>query len=478
MAVKTKTRPVVGYLVSVIVSLVAIGIVLSIQPLVSFIPVIFVAAVAAIQAYAGLGPAILSIVLCVLGSLIVMGNPQPIDERLHNLTELAIFPIVAAAVVYLMHSRRKHKRRAQEQLLELSTLLDSMPEAVFILNAEGEVVDVNQAGQLLCARSKAELLGAHYDFLVRYMNVKRHADEPSIKPEDTAVARALRGESVQNESRVCEHPRDGSQREMLVSANPMRDTEGQLIGALLVLDDVTEVAELQRQVATTERHFAVGQMATGLAHDFNNVLNTITQASALLQTTGHSPEEQKTYLKMIDNSAHRGAEIISRVREYVRGASNETTDVDVRQLLQDALELTRPLWRNAHNLAVVTEFKPVGAVKANAADLRRVFTNLIVNAIQAMPSGGKLTIACEQQDSTVLASVSDTGVGIPPEQQRKIFAPYYTTKSAGTGLGLSTAQKILLAHGGKITFNSEPGKGSSFSVQLPASTGQPAQQVA
>ncbi|HZU42401.1 MAG TPA: HAMP domain-containing sensor histidine kinase, partial [Terriglobales bacterium] len=178
------------------------------------------------------------------------------------------------------------------------------------------------------------------------------------------------------------------------------------------------------------------------------------------------------------NSAHRGAEIISRVREYVRGASNETTDVDVRQLLQDALELTRPLWRNAHNLAVVTEFKPVGAVKANAADLRRVFTNLIVNAIQAMPSGGKLTIACEQQDSTVLASVSDTGVGIPPEQQRKIFAPYYTTKTAGTGLGLSTAQKILLAHGGKITFNSEPGKGSSFSVQLPASTGQPAQQVA
>lgn len=478
MFINVKTRPVLGYLVSVIVSLVAIAIVLSIQPLVSFIPVIFVAAVAAIQAYAGLGPAILSIVLCVLGSLIVMGNPQPIDERLHNLTELAIFPIVAAAVVYLMHSRRKHKRRAQEQLLELSTLLESMPEAVFILNAQGEVVDVNRAGQQLCARSKAELGGAHYDFLVRYMNVKRGPEEPAIKPEETAIARALRGESVQNESRVCEHPKDGSLREMLVSANPMRDSEGQLIGALLVLRDVTEVAELQRQVATSERHFAVGQMATGLAHDFNNVLNTITQASALLQISGHSAEEQKTYLKMIDNSAHRGAEIISRVREYVRGASNETTAVDLRQLLQDALELTRPLWRNANGLEVVTEFKQVSPVRANAADLRRVFTNLIVNAIQAMPSGGKLTIACEQHDGTVFASVSDTGVGIPADQQRKVFDPYYTTKASGTGLGLSTAQKILVAHGGKITFHSEHGQGSSFSVQLPAASEQPVQQVA
>src|SRR5581483_5757941 len=226
MAVDIKNRRVLGYLVAVAVTLSTIGIVLAIQPLVSFVPVLFVAAVALIQAYAGLRPAFLSIGLCVLGSLLFVGSRAPVDLRLHNMTELIIFPIVAAAVVYLMHSRSKHKRRAQEQLLELSTLLDSMPEAVFILNADGDVVDVNLAGQQLCARSKSELLGSHYDFLVRYMNVKRRPDEPAINPDDTAVARALRGDSVQNESRVCEHPQDGSQREMLVSANPMRDSEG------------------------------------------------------------------------------------------------------------------------------------------------------------------------------------------------------------------------------------------------------------
>jgi signal transduction histidine kinase len=209
-------------------------------------------------------------------------------------------------------------------------------------------------------------------------------------------------------------------------------------------------------------------MASGIAHDFNNVLNTITQATALLQTRPEPSEEQRFYLNMIDNSARRGAEIIKRVREYIRGGSGETALVDVRALMQDALELTRPLWRGVSNLSVITQFQPVSPVRANAADLRRVFTNLIVNAMQAMPEGGQLTLRCEEHGGKVYASVQDTGSGIPSEQQKKIFLPYFTTKPTGTGLGLSTAQKMLLAQGGNISFQSEPGKGSTFTVELPA----------
>jgi signal transduction histidine kinase len=252
----------------------------------------------------------------------------------------------------------------------------------------------------------------------------------------------------------------------LVSANPMRGEEGVIIGALLVVRDVTEITQLQRRVADTERHLAIGQMASGIAHDFNNVLNTITQATALLQTRSDQNQEQKFYLGMIDNSARRGAEIIKRVREYIRGGSGETAPVDVRQLLQDALELTRPMWRGVSGLSVITEFKPVSPVRANAADLRRVFTNLIVNAIQAMPHGGQLTILCEERNGKVYATVRDTGEGIPADHQRKIFLPYFTTKPTGTGLGLSTAQKIVLSQGGNISFSSEPGKGTAFVVEL------------
>jgi len=136
--------------------------------------------------------------------------------------------------------------------------------------------------------------------------------------------------------------------------------------------------------------------------------------------------------------------------------------------MQDALELTRPMWRGVNGLSVVTQFQPVSPVRANAADLRRVFTNLLVNAIQAMPQGGQLTLHCQEHAGKVLASVQDTGSGIPSEQQKKVFLPYFTTKPTGTGLGLSTAQKMLLAQHGNISFHSEPGKGSTFTVELPA----------
>ena len=101
-------------------------------------------------------------------------------------------------------------------------------------------------------------------------------------------------------------------------------------------------------------------------------------------------------------------------------------------------------------------------------DLQRVFTNLIINAIQAMPEGGTLTVSTEERDGTVAIRVEDTGVGIAPEQQKKIFLPYYTTKTQGTGLGLSTAQKTILTQGGNISFQSEPGKGTAFTIVLPA----------
>ncbi|HSB74063.1 MAG TPA: ATP-binding protein, partial [Terriglobales bacterium] len=421
---------------------------------------------ALIEAYGGLGPALLSVGACIAGSFWLMNAHVIVNEHLHNYAKLAIFPVVAVAVIYLMETRRRERQAAREQLLELSTLLESMPEAVFIFDRNARLVDVNRAAEQVCACSREELRGAHVNFLARHMGVYKHAQPEQLS--SLAVTRALRGETVPNEARTFSNPADGSVVDALISANPMRGSEGEIIGALLVVRDVTEINQLQRRIADTERHLAIGQMATGIAHDFNNVLNTITQATALLQARPDQSQEQRLYLGMIDNSARRGAEIIKRVREYIRGGSGETALVDVRQLMQDALELTRPLWRGVNNLSVTTQFQPVSPVRANAADLRRVFTNIIVNALQAMPQGGELILHCDEHGGRVYARVQDTGSGIPSEQQKKVFLPYFTTKATGTGLGLSTAQKMLLAQGGNISFQSEPGKGSTFTVELPA----------
>lgn len=463
-----RNRPVLAYLFALVMGGVALGVVLGLERLVGYIPLLFLAFVALVEAYAGFRPALLSVVTCILGSFWFMNTQVIVNEHLHNYSKLAIFPLVAVFVIYLMESRRRERQAAREQLLELSTLLESMPEAVFIFDRNARVVDVNRAAEQISACTREELTGAHVNFLARHLGL--HKREQPAEISSLAVTRALRGQTVQNEVRCFSNPADGSALDALVSASPMRGSEGEIIGAQLVVRDVTEINQLQRRVSDTERHLAIGQMASGIAHDFNNVLNTITQATALLQSRPGNSEEQRLYLAMIDNSARRGAEIIKRVREYIRGGSGDTALLDVRQLMQDALELTRPMWRGVNGLSVITQFQPVSLVRANAADLRRVFTNLLVNAIQAMPQGGQLTLHCEELGGKVLASVRDTGSGIPSELQKKVFLPYFTTKPTGTGLGLSTAQKMLLAQGGNISFHSEPGQGSTFTVKLPAAT--------
>lgn len=467
MTVEGTPRLLLRYAIALGVTVLALGIIAGLNPVVGFVPLLLLAAVAVVERYAGARPAILTLALCTIGPLLFVDAHMGADERVHKISELAIFPAVGGAIIFLMESRRKHKRVVREQSLELSTLLDSMTEAVFVFDAQGHVAEVNRAAEALCDRTRLELTGAHYADIADLLSVQR--DDVPLPLAELGVARALRGEVVKSENRTYLSPRDRTPIHVMLSASPMWVGASRLMGAVLVLHDVTELTTLQRRVADTERHLAIGQMASGLAHDFNNVLNTITQATALMQITPEQTAEQRSkYLMMVDRAARTGAEIIKRVREYVKGGTGEPSAVDLAHALREALDLAEPMWRSNKEITVETRLEETSPVWANPADIRRVFANLIINAIQAMPKGGKLTVETEERDGKVYARVRDTGQGIPPEAQKKIFLPYYTTKQTGTGLGLSTAQKILLAEGGNISFTSEPGAGTTFTVQLPA----------
>jgi signal transduction histidine kinase len=198
------------------------------------------------------------------------------------------------------------------------------------------------------------------------------------------------------------------------------------------------------------------------------VLNTISQAADVIEMRKGSAEESAAYLRMIHNAVRRGAEIINRVREYIRGGTGELMAVELHQVIEEAIELTKPMWRELPKLSLERDLKPCGCVLAIPVDLRRVFTNLIINSIQAMPDGGRITLRCgEVNGHKVMASVSDNGPGIPLNLRNKIFLPYFTTKSYGTGLGLSGAQRIVQSLGGNISFSSEAGKGTTFTIELP-----------
>lgn len=366
-----------------------------------------------------------------------------------------------------MKDRRK---KPNFQQVEVSTLLESMPEGVFIFDQNGDVTEVNQMARSLFespGKKKDDLLGMNVSQLVQQYKVQYEGK--LVDSTKLAVSRALAGEVVRHEPRTIKRLATGAPTEVLLSASPMRNKDDEIMGALVLIQDVSEIYALQRKLADTERHLAIGQMAADIGHDLNNVLSSIAQAAAVLEMHGDAKKkERKLYLDMIQNGARRGAEIIQRLREYIRGGKGERDEVDVCATLREALEFAKPRLPKTGDIRVETGFEHVEWVLGNAADLRRSFANLVLNAIDAMPHGGVLRVGCYDQGERVLTYVEDTGTGITPEDQEKIFAPYFTTKAKGTGLGLAGARRILQAHGGNISFQSEVNRGTKFVVELPA----------
>ncbi len=376
--------------------------------------------------------------------------------------------------LFVVERRGRGEQLSRERQVDIATLLESLPEAVLLFDGLGRVIEANALAEQLTGFSVDELKGIDDRTLRKRLDAYDEASEP-VTEATSVVSRALRGEVVRQVKRMYRDHREGRDIEAIVSASPMRNqASGEIVGAMVLVRDVTELAQLQRRLADTQRHNAIGQMAAGIAHDFNNVLDTINQAVYLLEmNSSRSPEQRKVYSDLIRKAVARGAEISERVREYLRTGTGERTEVDVRLLLDDVVEMTRPMWQVARKVQVRTLFGPVPNVCANAADLRRVFTNLIINALEAMPKGGVLTIGCESIGDKVRVTVEDTGHGITPEQQKKMFVPYFTTKKSGTGLGLSGSQKIIAAVGGTISYRTQVGRGTCFTVELPFSDKRP-----
>jgi PAS domain S-box-containing protein len=394
----------------------------------------------------------------------------------HFLRVAEILSCSLVAAMLLVERRGRQQPIDPMRQIEIQTLLDSLPDAVAILDPSGKIVDANSAAEKLSGLTREQLAGMEINDFARHMNGEMAAN---VVPFQKPIAmRVLAGERVGEERRRVRHPKTGAEVDLLISAHPIRNNKGEIKGALMVARDVTELSQLQQRLADIERHQAIGHVAAGIAHDFNNTLQTISQAVAVLQMPPErSPEERKAFLEMIQNAVRRGAEVIARIRDYLRNGTASPSDVDVRAVLEEAIELTRPMWQ-ARPVEVHSDLKPCRLVRANKADLLRIFTNLIINSLQAMPTGGQLALGCEDDRKAVHVWVRDTGQGILPELRKQVFNPYFTTKAGGTGLGLSGAQKIMLELGGEISFTSEPGRGTQFDLMFPKSGEVEKQKIA
>src|SRR6185436_6483190 len=222
-----------------------------------------------------------------------------------------------------------------------------------------------------------------------------------------------------------------------------------------------------------------GQLASGVAHDFNNSLAAILGRAQLLRRQTQD-EALVRNVEIIQTAAEDAAATVRRIQTFARKSpAREFELIDVSSLLNDAIEITRTRWENEARLRgldyrVVLEAESGQLTFGSASELREVFVNLIVNAVDAMPNGGRLSIGCMRAGTQLYLRFADTGTGMPEDVRQKIFDPFFTTKGAqGTGLGLSVSYSIIERHEGLISVTSEVGVGTIFSITLPAVTTQP-----
>ena len=242
-------------------------------------------------------------------------------------------------------------------------------------------------------------------------------------------------------------------------------------------DALSKLEFAQQRLVQSERLSALGTMASGIAHDFNNILSIILGfGGLLLRDVPNGDHRTRESLETMVTAAEDGAKIVNRLREFQRPASSEESHapLDLNKLVEQTVHLTRPRWDTQAagrgvTIRVAMSCQEIPPVAGLSAELRELLTNLIFNAVDAMPSGGTITIRTAHETGVVLLQISDTGIGMSEETRRRCLEPFYTTKGDhGSGLGLAMAYGVVQRHNGTLDLQSELGQGTTFTIRLPA----------
>ncbi|HEX2099721.1 MAG TPA: ATP-binding protein, partial [Candidatus Synoicihabitans sp.] len=318
-----------------------------------------------------------------------------------------------------------------------------------------------------------------------------HTDRVTPYPEaELPLARALRGDQCDQLELFVRTPERPDGLMISATARPITNADGQVRGAVVAIRDITSQKQMEGHLLRSQRMESVGALAGGIAHDLNNVLAPISMAAELLQVPGANSEDQR-FVEMISKSAARGARLVRQLLTFARGAAgNERVPLPTRHLIQELLKVARDTFPKTIEIRsdLPTD---LWTVVGDPTQIDQVLLNLCVNARDAMPQGGVLTIkatnvrldelevsahADVKAGPFVVVSVTDTGTGIPQPVLDRMFEPFFTTKERGkgTGLGLSTVLGIAKGHGGFITVQTRLGHGTTFKVHLPADTSRAA----
>ena len=425
---------------------------------------IFVLAVVVIARFLGFGPAVFGTALSVFAiEYFAFGPAFSISVHASDIERLAIFVIISVLAASLARQKSRAEVRADQTLEQMAAIVESSEDAIYSATPDGLITSWNHGAELLYGYRAEEVIGKPVKITV-----------PDDRTHETRshFEGLARGESIES-YRTERRRKDGSLVDILLSVSPLRDRKGAVIGASAIARDITAQLRAETALQRSEKLATAGRLTAAIAHEINNPLEAITNLLYLARRDRGRADE---HLEMAEREVQRIADIAQQTLGFVREVSEAKT-LNVSSTLNEVLQLYSAKLLTSH-IEVQKELCDKCEIRGFAGELRQLFANLIVNAVDAMPKGGRLRLrVCRGREyagegrTGVRVILADSGSGITKQEQSRLFEPFYTTKEdSGTGLGLWLSEGIVRKHNGWIRFRSSslPGRsGTTFALFLP-----------
>lgn len=381
-------------------------------------------------------------------------------------------------VVQDITERKKAEDALRYERNLIRTLIDNVPDYIYVKDNDGRFVVANTAVvRQLGFSSESEIIGkSDYDFFPRELADRYRAEEKAIMGDGKGL--------FNHEGPTVDAAKEPPNRWISTMKLPLRNAQNEITGFVGVGRDITEQKELEAQHRRSQRMETLGTLAGGIAHDLNNVLTPMGLALDFFRNKYSSDEKTAQVVSTLESSMNRGTSVVKQILEFARGIETSREPMDPRSILKEMERIVNETFPKSISVSVKVE-QGTRLIVADKTQIHQMVLNLCVNARDAMPNGGKLSLAAKnatidenysrmsheaKPGDYVMLQVTDTGAGIRKENLEKLFEPFFTTKEAekGTGLGLAIVHEIVESHGGFVEVQSEINKGSTFTVYLPS----------
>lgn len=371
---------------------------------------------------------------------------------------------VAVAIENSLLYQEQQERASELKLLKEfnESIIESINVGLLAVDLGGRVTRLNSALELILGLKRDEAIGKRVEDLF--------SEDFSDTLWQVLGNDKWRLQEIRNIYKIHTATRAGSTLVLNIAIAPLQDSQEQT-GALVVVEDVTSRIRLEEQLQQREKLSSIGLLAAGVAHEVNTPLTGVSSYTQMLLGMFPETDPKHALLQKVRRQAERATNIVNNLLNFSRtGGATEFAEVDIHRVLDDTLQLLEPQLRR-NQIEIVRAYEPDSPkVFGNSGKLQQIFTNLLLNARDAISNGGRITLStATAEDDSLMIEVSDTGIGIAPENVAKIYDPFYTTKGVGrgTGLGLAVSYGIVQEHSGHMSVESTPGRGTTFRITLP-----------